>query len=314
MSLAGGHCAQLVLDQGGLVASNGRPTVRERVAERWAEAESAVTKALLLGVFALGLVAQFVRPVGDALEGKTYLGGAILSLIGFVLYSEVRGLNDVLRPEARAEVETADLRTYFDRALARRKDRRTRIDAMGFTGETVLYQISRSLEALDDDARRVVTLRILVPDFTAPMSVPGMLDADGKAVDDPDLRRYLLRKVQDYEYDTEALARQLRQREQAVLDAQYRMLGMMPLMKFCLINGEELFDGSYDKVEQRPARTPPERQVLDLMGYQTVLTRWRTRAGAAGREKVAQRQALFETLWRVASPLPDGRAGAGPAS
>ncbi|MEU6122692.1 hypothetical protein [Streptomyces sp. NPDC047123] len=169
------------------MASSGRPTVRERVAERWAEAESAVTKALLLGVFALGLVAQFVRPVGDALEGKTYLGGAILSLIGFVLYSEVRGLNDVLRPEARAEVETADLRTYFDRALARRKDRRTRIDAMGFTGETVLYQISRS-------------------------------------------------------------------------------------------------------------------------------TRWRTRAGAAGREKVAQRQVLFETLWRVASPLPDGRGGSGPAS
>ncbi|MEU1329888.1 hypothetical protein [Streptomyces sp. NPDC005865] len=286
-----------------------RRTARQRAAERWANAEGAVTKALLLGVAVLGLVAQFVRPVGDALEGKTYVGGAILSLVGFVLYSEVRKLNDALRPDVRDEVPSTDLEQYFDQALRVRRQPQVAVDAIGFTGETVLYPLGRKLEGLDRGARRVVRLRILVPDFTAPMAIPGMLDEHGRAVDDPRFRGELQRKVQEYEDEWRALARSLRQSEQAELDAQFRVLRITPLLKFCLINGEELFDGIYDKVVERPARTPPERQVLDLMGYQAVLTRWCAETGAVGRAKVAQRQDLFDTLWRVASPL-----GGGPGS
>ncbi|MEU8957228.1 hypothetical protein AB0C93_23330 [Streptomyces sp. NPDC048518] len=286
-----------------------RRTARQRAAERWANAEGTVTKALLLGVAVLGLVAQFVPPVGDALEGKTYLGGAILSLVGFVLYSEVRRLNDALRPEVRDEVPSTDLEQYFDQALRAKRQSRVTVDAIGFTGETVLYPLGRKLEGLDGGARRVVRLRILVPDFTAPMAIPGMLDERGRAVDDPRFRGELLRKVREYEDEWRALARSLRQSEQAELDAQFRVLRITPLLKFCLINGEELFDGIYDKVVERPARTPPERQVLDLMGYQAVLTRWRAETGAVGRARVAERQDLFDMLWRVASPL-----GGGPGS
>lgn len=56
-------------------------------------AETTLTKGLLLAVFFVGLVAQFVKPVGDALEGKTYIGGALLSIVGYVLYAEVLRLN-----------------------------------------------------------------------------------------------------------------------------------------------------------------------------------------------------------------------------
>ncbi|WP_237519804.1 hypothetical protein [Streptomyces sp. HUCO-GS316] len=41
--------------------------------------EPLVTRVLLLGIFATGLTAQFIKPVGDALEGKAYLGGALLA-------------------------------------------------------------------------------------------------------------------------------------------------------------------------------------------------------------------------------------------
>lgn len=64
-----------------------------RVAAGWARAEGMVTKVLLLAIFLIGLIAQFVKPVGDALEGKAYLGGALLSLVGYVLYAEVQRLN-----------------------------------------------------------------------------------------------------------------------------------------------------------------------------------------------------------------------------
>ncbi|MER5305528.1 ATP/GTP-binding protein [Streptomyces lasiicapitis] len=268
--------------------------------ESWARAESVVTKTLLLAVFVLGLVAQFVTPVGDALEGKAYLGGAILSLVGYVLYSELRGLNDALRPTARQEVAASELRQYFGAALGRAAPR---IDAIGFTGETVVTELARSLDGLQGAARPEVTVRILVPDFTREMEIPGMLDADGKAVDDPDFRGDLLRQVKGYERGMEVLARRLSHDRRGLLAVEFRVLHISPFVKFCLVDSEHLFDGIYDEVKEEPSRGLPERQVLDLMGYDSLLTHWHIDAGAAAREKIVRRQQLFDTLWRVARPL-----------
>lgn len=293
--------------QGGPVTARGRRAGRAG-RERWARAESVATKALLLGVFLLGMVAQFVEPVGDALEGKVYAGGAILSLVGYVLYDAVSELNDRTPPESGSEIRTAELNEHIERVLGNRRTRRIRIDAIGYTGETVQAPVSRSLEALEEGARRNVRVRILVPDFTVPMAIPGTLDADGRAVDDPAYRAYQLDRVRWNVREFGGAARSLRGSRRAEMDVQFRMLRITPLLKFCLINGEELFDGIYDKVVQEPAPVPPERQILDLKGYQAVLTHWRSESGAAGREKVAQRQDLFDTLWRLSSPLPEVRA------
>src|ERR1043166_6414774 len=54
--------------------------------------EPVATKLLLLGIFVTGLTAQFVKPVGEALEGKAFLGGSLLSLIAYVLYDTVKDL------------------------------------------------------------------------------------------------------------------------------------------------------------------------------------------------------------------------------
>lgn len=53
-----------------------------RMQERF---EPLVTRVILGGIFVIGLAAQFVPSVGDAIEGKAYLGGALLSLVGYVL-------------------------------------------------------------------------------------------------------------------------------------------------------------------------------------------------------------------------------------
>ncbi|MBJ3806975.1 ATP/GTP-binding protein [Streptomyces flavofungini] len=268
--------------------------------EGWARAESAVTKTLLLGVFVLGLVAQFVTPVGDALEGKAYLGGAVLSLVGYVLYSEVRGLNVALRPAVRREVAASELRGFFGAALGRAAPR---IDAIGFTGETVVNELARSLDGRQGAVRPEVAVRILVPDFTREMAIPGMLDADGKAADDPGFRAELLRQVRGYERDMEVLARRMSHDRRGALAVEFRVLHISPFVKFCLVDREHLFDGIYDEVKEEPSRDLPARQVLDLMGYDSLLTHWHIDAGAAAREKIARRQELFETLWRVARPL-----------
>jgi hypothetical protein len=54
------------------------------MAARWSRAETTVTRVLLLAVFCVGLVAQFVKPVGDARSSQrttvalgTLLGRAV---------------------------------------------------------------------------------------------------------------------------------------------------------------------------------------------------------------------------------------------
>ncbi|WP_367043407.1 hypothetical protein [Streptomyces sp. Je 1-332] len=275
-------------------------SVRQRVVEGWAQSESVVTRVLLLSIFGLGLVAQFVQPVGDALEGKAYLGGAVLSLVGYVLYSEVQKLNAAMRPATRETVLTRHLQTYFDESLLSRE---AHIDAIGFTGQTVVDQITTSLEDLRGSVRPQVRVRILVPDFTKPMEIPGMLNGEGKAEDDDLLRAELLAQVHGYERSMRNLARRLQLDGKAELDPHFRVLHISPSLKFCLINDEQLFDGIYDKLVIQPANDESGRQVLDLMGYHASLTRWHVDAGAAAREKCKQRKELFETLWDLARPL-----------
>ncbi|MFJ4711618.1 hypothetical protein [Streptomyces sp. NPDC088785] len=47
--------------------------------------EPAIVRTLPAVVHVTGLLAQFVRPLGDALEGSACLGGALLGLVGYVL-------------------------------------------------------------------------------------------------------------------------------------------------------------------------------------------------------------------------------------
>ncbi|MEU1690760.1 hypothetical protein [Streptomyces hirsutus] len=59
--------------------------------------EPAVTRFVLPAICATGLTAQFVQPVGDALEGKAFLGGALFSLVAHVLYDAVTSLSSSMR-------------------------------------------------------------------------------------------------------------------------------------------------------------------------------------------------------------------------
>src|SRR5690242_15315510 len=83
--------------------------VIERLKRLRARYEPAVTRILLLGFFGTGLIAQFVKPVGDALQGKVFLGGALLSLVGYVLYDSVKDLTVSLRMPPRRQVNSREL-------------------------------------------------------------------------------------------------------------------------------------------------------------------------------------------------------------
>ncbi|MFE6899736.1 ATP/GTP-binding protein [Streptomyces sp. NPDC057717] len=293
-----------------------------------------------MAVFFVGLVAQFVKPVGDALEGKAYLGGALLSLVGYVLYAEVQKLNaahegqrgateglhtevqrlhsevqrlsSMLRPQGGESVTPRNLEGYFADALDGEDE--THIAALGFTGETVVVPLRLLLQGLARDPRRLVRIRILVPDFTRPIDVPGALTGDGKAVDSPGFRQKLLDQVTEYRDSLEGLSDRLKDRDRGEVLVEFRVMHMSPSLKLYFINDDQAFEGIYDKIELRRDRNSSEAsasgegsddvRLLDLIGHDSLLTRWHRDDGPQARTMIQRRKELFDTYWAAARPLP----------
>jgi hypothetical protein len=343
------------------LVSEGTPSsLGSRVAAGWARSESVVTKVVLLVIAAVGLVAQFVKPVGDALEGKAFLGGALLSLVGYVLYTEVQRLNEAhaaqregteslqatvrhldegvqhlneevqqLNEEQRSGgrdlVAPDDLKAEFEKALEVGGD--VRFAAMGFTGETFARPLERILENIAENPQRSVHIRVLVPDFTRRIEMPGLIGADGKVTDAPVFRESLVQQIQSYEALLKRQKGRMWRKRQGDLTVEFRVMHMSPSLKLYLINNDQVFEGIYDKIELRHgeydsgdlagdlAGEPSEvsgGQILDLLGYDSLLTRWSWDDDERAREIVARRQKLFDTLWNAARALSAGSGNNGP--
>lgn len=301
-------------------------SLRGRVAAGWARAESTVSRLLLLAVFAVGLIAQFVKPVGDALEGKAYIGGALLSLVGYVLYSEVQRLNtahetqrelteslrDMIQrlssaqqPGAGAQVTPEALVEKFREAL--RDGEEVEFAVIGFTGETFAPPLKQLLGSLPRNSDRKVTVRVLVPDFAQEIQVPGLIRADGKITDALGFRRHLVEQIGGYEAELRGMKRRMQHNGQGRLLVDFRVMHMSPSLKLYLINNEQAFEGIYDKIELRPDEYSPDAQegdqLLDLIGHDSLLTHWHRDDGRRAREIIDRRRKFFDTLWNAAHGL-----------
>lgn len=162
--------------------------VGARLKRYQARFEPVVTRVLLVGIFLTGLTAQFVKPVGDALEGKAYLGGALLSLVGYVLYDAVKDLALSVTVPTRVLVNSRHLGSFVSEAF---RSRKVEISFLGYTGETLYNKLYHRLEGLLDDPgpTKRVSVRMLVPDFGQPMIVPSRIGGNGEPVDDADFRK-----------------------------------------------------------------------------------------------------------------------------
>ncbi|MGW2701164.1 ATP/GTP-binding protein [Streptomyces sp. NPDC001340] len=285
-----------------------------------------MSKIVLLAVFALNLVAAFVKPVGDALQGNIFIGGALLSLLGFLLYNEVHRLNSAHKTQRElrdtvsrlsqqvaelgvAQVTPNHLEEEFRSALWGRK--KVQIAVLGFTGETAAPKLKELLNGLPEDGQREVSLRFLLPDFTKPTEVPGLL-REGRAGDAPGFRDYLTRKIAGYEADLQEMTGRMRHMGQGTLKVEFRVLQMTPALKLYFINDDRVFEGIYDTFVTRPNPYGPgpgqdagegDGELLDLIGHDSLLTRWQGRDGAQAQEMIRRRRKFFDKIWKVAHPL-----------
>lgn len=269
--------------------------------------EPLVTRTLLVCIFVTGLTAQFVKPVGDALEGKAFLGGALLSLVGYVLYDAVKELSSAVRVLTRALVNSSELGSFVSDAF---QARRVEISFLGYTGETLYNELYHRLEGLFDNPgpTRKVSVRMLVPDFGQPMTVPARVGADGRPVDDPAFRDRMARRCQEYDGILSDIAERLSATGRLTVQCEYRFCPGIPRDKICIFNRSQVLHGLYDlSARMRLHHMGPE--FYDPKGYRTDLNVWSREGTAAAEVAVSTWIKHFDDLWELAT-VPEWRQGA----
>ncbi|MER6980765.1 hypothetical protein ABT317_28315 [Streptomyces carpinensis] len=264
--------------------------------------EPLVTRALLLGIFATGLLAQFVKPVGDALEGKAFLGGALLSLVGYVLYDQVKELSASVRVPARVLVNSSEQGTFVGESFQARK---VEISFLGYTGETLYNALYHRLEDLFDNPgpTRRVTIRMLVPDFGLPMTVPSRVGTDDSPVDDPEFRMRMEGRCREYDSILSELAERLTANSRVAVECEYRLYQGIPRDKVCIFNRQQVLHGLYDlSVRMRLEHMGPE--FYDPKGFRTDLNVWSREGTAAAEAAVSTWNKHFDDLWTLARIPP----------
>ncbi|MEV7413358.1 hypothetical protein AB0O04_36755 [Streptomyces althioticus] len=281
-------------------------SVAQRLRRTQERFEPLVTRVILGGIFVTGLVAQFVKPVGDAIQGKAYLGGALLSLVGYVLYDAVKDLSTSTRQPVRAMVSSSELGGFVSEAF---KARKVEISFLGYTGETLYNELYHRLRALSDAPGQVrdVTVRMLVPDFEQPMTVPARVGPDGQHVDDPAFRARLLQRCEEYEGALSDIADQISRTTRTEVRCEYRFYPGIPGQKVCIFNRVQVLHGFYDlSARMRLQRTGPE--YYDPKGYTTDLNVC-SPGTAATDPVVTMWNKHFDDLWALAS-VPSWRRSA----
>lgn len=282
-----------MLQRGSGSSDSGMGRRLRRFQERY---EPAVTRLLLAVVFVTGLLAQFVKPVGDALEGKAYLGGALLSLVGYVLYDSVKELSSSMRVPTRSLVNSRELGSFVSEAFQTRK---VEISFLGYTGETLYNELYHRLEDLFDNpgSTRVVKVRMLVPDFGQQMTVPSKVGADDQPVDDPAFRDRMSGRCQDYEEKLSDIAERLTS-GRLVVQCEYRCYPGIPRDKICIFNRVQVLHGLYDLSVRMHHRG---EDYFDPKGYRTDLNVWSREGTATADEAVSTWIKHFDDLWDLAT-------------
>ncbi|MET9911268.1 hypothetical protein ABZZ74_31490 [Streptomyces sp. NPDC006476] len=271
--------------------------------QRW---ERPVTRTLLLGIFVTGLVAQFVQPVGDALEGTGYLGGALLSLVGYILYDQIRELNASVTAPVRALVNSSDLGTFVSEAFQARE---VEINFLGYTGETLINALYHRLEDLFDSQgpTRRVSIRMMVPDFELPMIVPSKVGDDNAPEDDEAFRQRIEQRCSEYDDVLSDLAARLTATGRLRVTCEYRLYPGIPRDKICIFNRKQVLHGLYD-LSARMHYMGTE--YYDPKGFRTDLNVWSLDGTTAASTAVATWNKHFDDLWTLAAVPRWGRRAA----
>lgn len=192
-------------------------------------------------------------------------------------------------------VLSTGLRPYIEQAFAAEH---VAIDFAGFSGETLHGVVQEPLDMIRTGQIKPasVSIRMLLPDTTRPMTVPCRVE---DLADDPGYRARMHQITGRHAYaileTVQELAR-LGRIEQA--STEIRAYQVPPLFKLYLLNGQEAFFGLYPLVEHKIPFPDGSHAMYDLMGKDAVVFRHSARSSdPADAQFVEQAQGWFDAMW-----------------
>jgi hypothetical protein len=262
--------------------------------DAWGKYRIWATRALLVVILLITLLAQFLRPVQDLLDKGKYLGTGLVVAIVWIVFDTILSYGTVQPTVTDQSIvlgHYTDLREHLRKAFASDE---VELDIAAYSGETVYHVLNEFLQSPPKDGPlNRLSIRLLVPDTEASMAVPclvGSLDIDPTYMRDVRQRGIRIhRYFQGYQSN---LAK-----EGITVNIKTQIHHFSPIFKFVSINRTVGFFGIY-RIEETPAwQQDKQVEVWDYKGDKTHLVRVGRSGNAVERELYSALQGWFDTVW-----------------
>ncbi|MFJ6565261.1 hypothetical protein ACIQMV_36550 [Streptomyces sp. NPDC091412] len=254
------------------------PSRLERLQDTLGRWKPRVVRWLLALVALLGVAAEVIDPLGNALKGQQLLGGSFAALIALILFDAISGSEPKEVSGVHVFADRDELHAAFREAF---QARLVRVDFSGFTMQTLLDALRVPLEKMADHEVRTVELKlcIIIAHLNLPMGLPGGLvpaPRNGQSEaerfyfrDSPENRQRMRDDFTKHNWITlKNLLERVHQRNPGiVISCEIRESPQIPERKLYILNQETVFSTPYG-IEHRDVTWHENTyRILDTEGF-----------------------------------------------
>ncbi|MFG2886598.1 hypothetical protein ACGFYV_30580 [Streptomyces sp. NPDC048297] len=269
----------------------------------------------LLGLVALlGVAAEVIDPLGDALKGQQLLGGSFAALMALILFDAIGESEPKEVSGVHVFAKEDELHAAFREAFTSRV---VRIDFSGFTMQTLLAALRAPLETMADNEVHTVELKlyIIIAHTNLPMGLPGGLaEVPGSSEsghrmyyfrDGPENRERMRDRFTTENWNTlrEWLEAVHRRNPRIIISCEIRESPQIPERKLYILNQETVFSTPYGIKHREIEWKEKTHQILDAEGYAPLYGRaryvgWDLRSTALSTRQIAEHHMeCHRNLW-----------------
>ncbi|MFJ4581940.1 hypothetical protein [Streptomyces echinatus] len=300
------------------------PSRLDRIRYTLSEWKPRLVKSLLALVAALGVAAELIEPLGNALKGQQLLGGSFAALIALVLFDAISEPESKEVPGVYVFADRNKLHDEFREAF---EARRVRVDFSGFTMETLLEALAVPLGKMADREVRTVELKLclIIAHLNLPMGLPGGLvpaprNGDSETTrfyfrDSPENRERMREEFTERNWSRlKALLNQVQDRNpHMTISCEVRESPQIPERKMYILNQERVFTTPYGIEPHNIDWRGSAYEILDTPGFAPLYGRaryigWDLRSKSRSTKQIAEHHMeCHRNLWKKLAEIKPER-------
>ncbi|MGN9814857.1 hypothetical protein ACTMUQ_05860 [Streptomyces sp. SD11] len=271
-------------------------------------------KWMLASIAVLCIAAEIIEPLGNLLDGESFLGSSLAAFIALILFDAI---SDSEPKELSGVYVLTDLNNLLQPMEEAFEARHIRIEFSGFSMQTLLNLLRASLNRMSDERVNVqeLTLCIIVAHLNLPMSLPGGLRLAPDSAELPagtvyfaDSTENRARMREEYTKPNWNELRNLLDRvheknPHITISCEVRESPHVPERKFYILNQEKIFHQPYGIMEDSVLWQGNSYRILDTAGFglrygKARIIGWDMRSNSrAAREVAEHHMEWYRNLW-----------------